>query len=42
MLRFAGRGVAMADAPGEVRAAADDVAKPVREDGAAHEINRWF
>jgi Cof subfamily protein (haloacid dehalogenase superfamily) len=42
MLRFAGRGVAMADAPDEVRAAADDVAKPVREDGAAHEINRWF
>ncbi|HEY3001865.1 MAG TPA: HAD family hydrolase [Kribbellaceae bacterium] len=42
MLQFAGRGVAMADAPEEVLAAADDIAKPIREDGAAHELNRWF
>ncbi|HZO64779.1 MAG TPA: HAD family hydrolase [Kribbellaceae bacterium] len=42
MLQFAGRGVAMADAPDEVLAAADDIAKPVHEDGAALEISRWF
>ncbi len=42
MLQFAGRGVAMADAPAEVLAAANDIAKPVHEDGAALEISRWF
>lgn len=42
MLQFAGRGVAMADAPPEVHAAADAVTKPVTEDGAALELNSWF
>jgi HAD superfamily hydrolase (TIGR01484 family) len=42
MLQFAGRGVAMGDAPPEVQAAADLVTKAVTEDGAALELNRWF
>jgi HAD superfamily hydrolase (TIGR01484 family) len=42
MLRWAGRGVAMGQAPDEVKAAADDVTLPVEEDGAAAEIRRWF
>jgi Cof subfamily protein (haloacid dehalogenase superfamily) len=35
MLQWAGRGVAMGQAPDEVRAAADEVTSPVEEDGAA-------
>ena len=42
MLRWAGRGVAMGQAVEEVRAAADDVAPTVYDDGAAVEIARWF
>ena len=42
MLEWAGRGVAMGQAPDEVKAAADDVTLPVDEDGAAVEIGRWF
>jgi len=42
MLRWAGRGVAMAQAVEEVRAAADAVTGTVYEDGAAVEIERWF
>jgi hydroxymethylpyrimidine pyrophosphatase-like HAD family hydrolase len=42
MLEWAGRGVAMGQAPEEVRAIADDVAPPVDQDGAAVEIKRWF
>ena len=42
MLEWAGRGVAMGQAPDEVKAIADDVAPTVYEDGCAHEINRWF
>ncbi|GGF47982.1 haloacid dehalogenase [Marmoricola endophyticus] len=42
MLAWAGRGVAMGQAPDVVKAAADDVALPVGEDGAAVELRRWF
>jgi HAD superfamily hydrolase (TIGR01484 family) len=42
MLEWAGRGVAMGQAPAEVKAAADDVTDTVHEDGAARELNRWF
>ena len=42
MLEWAGRGVAMGQAPDEVKAIADDVAETVDNDGAALEINRWF
>ena len=42
MLRWAGRGVAMGQAPDRVKAAADGVAPPVPEDGAAAELRRWF
>jgi HAD superfamily hydrolase (TIGR01484 family) len=42
MLQWAGRGVAMGQAPDEVKAAADAVTLTLREDGAAHEIARWF
>lgn len=42
MLRWAGRGVAMGQAPDEVKASADDVTRPLVEDGAAVEIARWF
>ena len=40
MLRDAGLGVAMGDAPPEVQAAADEVTGTVREDGAAIAIER--
>jgi hydroxymethylpyrimidine pyrophosphatase-like HAD family hydrolase len=36
MLTWAGRGVAMGQAPDEVMAAADEVTYSVFEDGAAH------
>ncbi len=42
MLEWAGRGVAMGQAPEEVKAVADDVTGSVDEDGAAKEISRWF
>jgi HAD superfamily hydrolase (TIGR01484 family) len=42
MLTWAGRGVAMGQAPDEVKEAADDVAPTVYDDGCAHEISRWF
>ena len=42
MLRWAGRGVAMGQAPLEVQSAADDVTDTVQDDGAARELNRWF
>jgi HAD superfamily hydrolase (TIGR01484 family) len=42
MLEWAGRGVAMGQAPEEVKAIADAVTAAVEDDGAALEINRWF
>lgn len=42
MLRWAGRGVAMGQAPSEVKRAADAVTAPVQEDGLAVELARWF
>lgn len=42
MLEWAGRGVAMGQAPDGVKACADAVAAPVDEDGAAVELGRWF
>jgi len=42
MLQWAGRGVAMGQAPLEVQEAADDVTRTVHEDGVAHELLRWF
>jgi HAD superfamily hydrolase (TIGR01484 family) len=42
MLRWAGRGVAMGDAPLPVQVAADDVTATLVDDGVAHELNRWF
>ena len=42
MLAWAGRGVAMGQAPQEVKDAADDVAPTVQDDGAVVELRRWF
>jgi len=42
MLRWAGRGVAMGQAPLEVQEAADDVTETVDNDGVAVELSRWF
>ena len=42
LLRWAGRGVAMGQAPDSVKAAADAVTAPVTDDGAALELRRWF
>ena len=42
MLQWAGRGVAMGQAIQPVIDVADDVAGSVYDDGAAHEIGRWF
>jgi Cof subfamily protein (haloacid dehalogenase superfamily) len=42
MLRWAGRGVAMGQAPLEVQEAADDVTETVANDGDARELARWF
>lgn len=42
MLRWAGRGVAMGQAPDEVKASADAVTRTLSEDGAAFEIAQWF
>jgi len=42
MLQWAGRGVAIGDAPPEVQAAADDVTGCFAAGGTADELNRWF
>src|SRR3954454_25276469 len=42
MLRWAGRGVARAQAVQQVHDAADAVAESVHDDGAAVELRRWF
>ena len=42
MLQWAGRGVAMGQAPLEVQEAADDVTETVQRDGVARELSRWF
>lgn len=42
MLRWAGRGVALGDAPAEVLAAADHVTGNFAEGGTAEELSRWF
>jgi len=42
MIQWAGRGVAMGQAPLEVQEAADDVTETVLEDGVARELDRWF
>jgi HAD superfamily hydrolase (TIGR01484 family) len=42
MLQWAGRGVAMGQAVEEVKEAADAVAGSVYDEGAAHELDRWF
>jgi HAD superfamily hydrolase (TIGR01484 family) len=42
MLSWAGRGVAMGQAPPEVKAVADAVTGALDADGAAEEIGRWF
>lgn len=42
MLRWAGRGVAMGQAPDEVKQAADAVTASVHEDGVAVELAHWF
>jgi hydroxymethylpyrimidine pyrophosphatase-like HAD family hydrolase len=42
MLAWAGRGVAMGNAPLSVQEAADDVTETLERDGVAVELNRWF
>jgi HAD superfamily hydrolase (TIGR01484 family) len=42
MLAWAGRGVAMGQAPASVRDAADDVTESLADDGVAAELDRWF
>jgi hydroxymethylpyrimidine pyrophosphatase-like HAD family hydrolase len=42
MLEWAGRGVAMGQAPPEVQAAADDVTAPVEDDGLVAELSRYL
>jgi 5-amino-6-(5-phospho-D-ribitylamino)uracil phosphatase len=42
MLRWAGRGVAIGDAPAEVRQAADAVSLPFADGGPVSELRRWF
>lgn len=42
MLAWAGRGVAIGDAPAEVRRAADDVTGRFDEGGTLAELRRWF
>jgi hydroxymethylpyrimidine pyrophosphatase-like HAD family hydrolase len=42
MLRWAGRGVAIGDAPVEVQEAADDVSVPFADGGPVFELRRWF
>ena len=42
MLEWAGRGVAMGQAPDVVKAVADDVTASWEEDGVVAELGRWF
>jgi len=42
MLEWAGRGVALGDAPWQVQASADDVCANFEDGGTATELNRWF
>jgi 5-amino-6-(5-phospho-D-ribitylamino)uracil phosphatase len=42
MLQWAGRGIAIAEAPPEVQAAADEVSPPFSEGGLVPELLRWF
>jgi hydroxymethylpyrimidine pyrophosphatase-like HAD family hydrolase len=42
MLRWAGRGLAIGDAPDEVKDAADDVTESFDNDGPVAELRRWF
>ncbi|MFW6599100.1 HAD family hydrolase [Propionibacteriaceae bacterium Y2011] len=42
MLTWAGRGVAMGQAPAEVKAVADHVTDPFLDGGTAAELSRWF
>ena len=42
MLTWAGRGVAMGDAPLSVQEVADDVTETLDRDGVALELSRWF
>jgi HAD superfamily hydrolase (TIGR01484 family) len=42
MLAWAGRGVAMGQAPDEVKAVADDVTETLENDGVAVELEQWF
>jgi hypothetical protein len=42
MLRWAGHGVAMANAHADVLAAADEVTGTNAEDGVAQVLERWF
>ena len=42
MLRWAGRGVALGDAPEEVKRAADQVTDRFAEGGTVRELQRWF
>lgn len=42
MLEWAGRGVAMGDAPDEVKAVADDVTGDFADLGTVDELSRWF
>ncbi|WP_286930803.1 MULTISPECIES: HAD family hydrolase [Aeromicrobium] len=42
MIRWAGRGVAMGQAPDELTAVADHVTGPVEDDGLAEELSRWL
>lgn len=42
MLRWAGRGVALGQAPDVVKAAADHVTAPFQAGGTAEELRRWF
>ncbi|MEV6430544.1 HAD hydrolase family protein [Nocardia sp. NPDC051463] len=42
MLRWAAHSVAMANAPDEIRALADEIAEDVVDDGVAKVLERWF
>ena len=42
MLQWAGRGVAVGDAPDSVKEVADDIAPCFTDGGTATELNRWF
>jgi len=42
LLAWAGRGVALGDAPAELAAVADDITAPFAQGGTLDELNRWF